>query len=55
LLKEDYERINEGSVIEDLWFYQTLQNEDARRLVEDCFNLFIGNEKNTFYERNPGD
>lgn len=39
LLKDDYERINESAVIEDLWFYQTLQNEDARSLVEDCFNL----------------
>lgn len=39
LLKGDYELINEGAAIEDMWFYQTLSNEDARRLVDDCFNL----------------
>ncbi|MCM3115465.1 short-chain dehydrogenase [Neobacillus sp. MER 74] len=40
LLKGDYELINEGAAIEDLWFYQALENnEDARNLVEDCFNL----------------
>lgn len=40
LLKSDYELINDGAVIEDLWFYQTLENyEVARNLVKDCFNL----------------
>jgi hypothetical protein len=39
LLKNDYELINNGATLEDLWFYQTLENEDAKRLVEDSYNL----------------
>lgn len=50
LLKGDYELINEGAAIEDMWFYQTLPNEGARRPVEDCFNLiqyYLSEMKNT--------
>ncbi|MDM5193249.1 hypothetical protein QUF93_11855 [Bacillus hominis] len=45
LLKGDYELINDGAVFEDLWCYQTIQNEDARVLIEGIYNtiLFIGN------------
>jgi hypothetical protein len=39
LLKADYELINDGAVIQDLWFYQTLEDKEAQNLVEDCFNL----------------
>jgi hypothetical protein len=39
LLQGDYELINDGVALDDMWFYQTLQNQDARKLVEDCFNL----------------
>ncbi|MBL3844290.1 short-chain dehydrogenase [Bacillus cereus] len=38
LLKGDYELINDGAVFEDLWCCQTLQNEDARGLVEGIYN-----------------
>ncbi|PEE01336.1 short-chain dehydrogenase [Bacillus wiedmannii] len=38
LLKGDYELINDGAVFEDLWFYQTIQNEDARGLIEGIYN-----------------
>ncbi|MCU5460673.1 short-chain dehydrogenase [Bacillus cereus] len=38
LLKGDYELINDGAVFEDLWCYQTIQNEDARGLIEGIYN-----------------
>ncbi|MDA2066202.1 short-chain dehydrogenase [Bacillus cereus] len=38
LLKDDYELINDGVVLEDLWCYQTIQNEDARGLIEGIYN-----------------
>ncbi|COT35154.1 Uncharacterised protein [Streptococcus pneumoniae] len=38
LLKGDYELINNGAVFEDLWCYQTIQNEDARGLIEGIYN-----------------
>ncbi|PHB53954.1 short-chain dehydrogenase [Bacillus wiedmannii] len=38
LLKGDYELINDGAVFEDLWCYQTIQNEDARVLIEGIYN-----------------
>ncbi|PEA56347.1 short-chain dehydrogenase [Bacillus pseudomycoides] len=38
LLKGDYELINDGAMFEDLWCCQTLQNEDARGLVEGIYN-----------------
>lgn len=38
LLKGDYELINNDAMFEDLWCYQTLQNEDARGLIEGIYN-----------------
>ncbi|MEM5673466.1 hypothetical protein AAHB54_29855 [Bacillus cereus] len=38
LLKGDYELINDGAVLEDLWCYQILQNEDARGLIEGIYH-----------------
>ncbi|PFN86747.1 short-chain dehydrogenase [Bacillus thuringiensis] len=38
LLTGDYKLINNGVVLEDLWCYQTIQNEDARGLIEGIYN-----------------
>ncbi|HDR7539685.1 short-chain dehydrogenase [Bacillus toyonensis] len=38
LLKVDYKLINNGAMFEDLWCYQTIQNEDARELIEGIYN-----------------
>ncbi len=38
LLKGDYELINDGVAFEDLWCVQTLQNDDARGLIEGIYN-----------------
>lgn len=38
LLTGDYKLINNGVVLEELWCYQTIQNEDARELIEGIYN-----------------
>ncbi|ACK97101.1 MULTISPECIES: hypothetical protein [Bacillus cereus group] len=38
LLTGDYKLINGDAVLEDLWCYQTIQNEDARGLIEGIYN-----------------
>ena len=38
LLTGDYKLINNDAVLEDLWCYQTIQNEDARELIEGIYN-----------------
>ncbi|MCK9858198.1 short-chain dehydrogenase [Paenibacillus sp. ATY16] len=39
MLKSDYKLLNQGATIDDLWCYQIVQNEDARNLIEGCYDL----------------
>ncbi|UZJ79433.1 short-chain dehydrogenase [Fictibacillus sp. KU28468] len=50
LLQGDYELINDGASVFDLWCYQTLRCEESRRLVKDVFGLiqyYLSQLKNT--------